>query len=86
MYAYIEFKKDHITLLAFLFLVSTLYSTYKWVDSYRTTEVKIEMIKERYITEFEPRIKTADSLITELKVALAKSDAQNEIYKKLIKK
>lgn len=83
-YIFVEYKKNTHLVLSFIFFAWALWMTYKYVDVSKTSQVKIDSIREMYKREYEPRIKTSDSLLTEAKIALTEAKTQNEFYKKII--
>ena len=75
--AWTEFNKKPMLFTIFILLCTNLFSTYKWIDSYKTSAV----IKEVY----ERKLSIKDSLFTEEKVARAKLMAIEEFRAALTK-
>lgn len=83
-YIFVEYKKNTHRVLSFAFFIWASWMTYKYVDVSKTSQVKIDAIREMVKIEYEPRLRISDSLLTEARIKFAESKTQNEFYKKII--
>lgn len=83
-YIFVEYKKNTHLVLSFVFFAWASWMTYKYVDVSKTSQVKIDAIREMVKREYEPRLRISDSLLTEARIKFAESETQNEFYKKII--